>query len=82
MKFLITKASDLHYFEVKEVSTLEELLTLRKEIGADVIIGDSWYYLNPIAETVLRSNYQLSPQKAKEVCACQYELQIYDDCIE
>lgn len=82
MKFLITKASDLNYFEIKEVSTLKELLTLREEIGEDVIIEESWYYDNPIAKTILCSNYQFSPQKIEEICACQYELQIYDDYIE
>lgn len=82
MKFLVTKASDLNYFEVKEVFTLEELLTLHKEIGEDVIIADSWYYGNPLAKTVLRFHYHFSPQQVEEICACQYELQIYDDAIE
>ena len=85
MKFLITKASDLDYFEIKEVSTLEELLTLRKEIGEDVIIEDNWYYLNPVAEAILHNNYpnyHFTPSQVEEICACQYELQIYDDYIE
>ena len=84
MKFLITKASDINYFETKEVSTLEELLAFREETGEDVIIGDNWYYGNSISNAVLslHTDYNLSPEKVEEICACQYELQIYDDYIE
>lgn len=84
MKFLVTKASDLNYFEIKEVSTLEELLAFRKETEEDIIIGDNWYYGNPIRKEILslHTDYNLSPEKVEEIGACQYELQIYDDAIE
>lgn len=84
MKFIVTKASDINYFEIKEVSTLEELLAFREETGEDVIIGENWYYRNPISNAILSlcADYNLSPEKVEEICACSYELQIYDDYIE
>ena len=84
MKFIVTKASDINYFETKEVSTLEELFAFCEETGEDVIIGKNWYYRNPFSNAILsfRTDYNLSPEKVEEICACQYELQIYDDYIE
>ena len=75
MKFVITRTSDDEYIKIKEISTLEELINFRKEVG-DIIITHNFWYESEEIERIKRYYPNINTE---EVVTIPNEIEIYDD---
>ena len=76
MKFVITRTSDNDYIEVKEFSTLEELIDFRNEVGQLVISRNFWY--NAGKEGIENIKKWYPNINAEEIVSIPNGIEIYD----
>ena len=77
MKFLVTRTSDDSLGKVKTINTLEELLNFMREQKQPLIIMNNFFYKEDAAK--IADTYEITIQQAIQLCASQYEIEIYDD---
>ncbi len=76
MKFVITRTSSDDYMEIKEISTIEELIKFRNEVGKIIINCNFWYNKG---EEVVKDISEWYPNvNAKEVVTIPDGIEIYD----
>lgn len=80
IKVVMTKASKDYWYRIKIIPNLESLLTIFKEKG-DLILQKNWNYKDD-PKKIIQFWKGMTFEDAKEVSECEYELKIYDDCIE
>jgi len=78
MKFIITRTSSDDYMEIKEISTIEELIKFRNEVREKIIIKRNFWY-NEGEEGIKNISEWYSNVDAKEVVTIPNEIEIYDD---
>ena len=78
MKFVISKASNDYWRNVKNFKDLKDLLKYHEKMGEDLIISDNdWKGEDPVdIMYYLRID---DIEIAKEISKIDYEIQIYDD---
>jgi len=78
MKFIITRTSSDDYMEIKEISTIEELIKFRNEVKEKIIIKRNFWY-NEGEEGIKNISEWYSNVDAKEVVTIPNGIEIYDD---
>lgn len=66
MKVLLTKTSDYHYREIREIDNLEGFI--------DELLEEDFKYFTP--EIIVSKPYQLDSDEIKRTC--KYRIEIYD----
>ena len=76
MKFTISRTSSDSVFEVKEFTTIEEIINFINENGNPVIIQKSNWYQEEDIENLEKWYPHVN---VKELVTIPYEIEIYDD---
>lgn len=79
MKFVISRASSDSVFEVKDFTTIEEIINFMNENNNPLIIQKSSWYQEEDIENMEKWYPNVN---VKELVTIPYELEIYDDYIE
>ena len=80
MTYVVYKASDDYYSELKSFETLSELQAWTDTLNHPVIIRHNFWW-NEQVDTVAAA-LEIDEDKAREIANIKYELLIYDDYIE
>lgn len=77
IKVIMTRTSEDYWYEIKTISSLEELLAICKDKG-DLILKENWR-LKDDPELILQFWDGMTIEDAKEASECKFEIEIYDD---
>jgi spore coat polysaccharide biosynthesis predicted glycosyltransferase SpsG len=79
MKFTVKKASSYEYFEIVEISDLDQLMQFVEKEGSVVIQDNDDFYESV---KVIQEWRGITKKEAEEIKSIKHEILIYDDYLE
>jgi spore coat polysaccharide biosynthesis predicted glycosyltransferase SpsG len=79
MKFTVKKASSYEYFEIVEISDLDQLMQFVEKEGSVVIQDNDDFYESV---EVIQEWRGITKKEAEEIKSIKHEILIYDDYLE